>query len=149
MQTTARGATMNATQGSIAAMQLADVLRHAIPNLMAAYVHGSTARGDDRADSDIDIALLLPPEQRLTDPLALAAKLHEATGRQADITDLRRAGNVLRMQVLREGKQFINACPDQVLAWEAYAMNEYAQHRVAIHGILQDFQNTGIGYTNE
>lgn len=126
--------------------KMAAVLQHAIPNLMAAYVHGSTTRGDDRADSDIDVALLLPPGQHLVNPLALAAKLQEVTGRQADITDLRRAGNVLRMQVLREGKPFINTCPDQVLAWEAYAMNEYAQHRAAIHGILQDFQDTGIGY---
>lgn len=131
---------MNATQ------KIAAVLQHAVPNLMAAYVHGSTARGDDRADSDIDLALLLPPGQHLANPLALAAKLQEVTGQPVDITDLRRAGNVLRMQVLREGKQLVNACPDQVLAWEAYAMNAYAQHRTAIHGILQDFKNTGIGY---
>lgn len=126
--------------------RIATVLQQAIPDLMAAYVHGSTARGDDRADSDIDLALLLPPRQHLADPLALAAKLQEATGRPVDITDLRRAGNVLRMQVLREGKQLVNTCPDQVLAWEAYAMNAYAQHRAAIQGILQDFQDTGIGY---
>lgn len=125
---------------------IADVLRHALPGIMAAYVYGSTARGDDRADSDMDIAILLPPGRHLTDPLTLAAKLHDATGRPVDITDLRHAGDVLRMQVLREGKQFINSQPDQVLAWEAYAMNAYAQHRAAIHGILQDFQDTGIGY---
>lgn len=49
-------------------------------------------------------------------------------------------------QVLQEGKQIINAQPHQVLAREAYAVNEYAQHRAAIRGILQDFQDTGIGY---
>lgn len=113
---------------------------------MAVYVYGSTARGDARPDSDIDIGVLLPPGRHLPDKLALSAKLHDATGHQVDLVDLRQAGNFLRMEVLEESQQILNTAPGQVLAWEAHAMGEYAQHRTAIGDILQDFCDTGIGF---
>lgn len=137
---------MNAPQRHAMSAQITAALRRACPDIMAAYLYGSTARGDDRPDSDIDIGVLLPPGQNLPDKLALGAKLHDVTGRQVDLVDLRKVGNFLRMEVLREGQQICNADQAQVLAWEGHAMSEYAQHRTDIQGIMQDFQRTGIGY---
>lgn len=137
---------MNPPQHRAMSAQIAAALRRACPDIMAAYLYGSSARGDDRPDSDIDIGVLLPPGQNLPDKLALGAKLHDITGRQIDLVDLRKVGNFLRMEVLREGQQLCNADPTQVLAWEARAMSEYAQHRTDIQGIMQDFQRSGIGY---
>lgn len=125
---------------------LADVIRRAIPHIIAVYVYGSVARGDNSPDSDLDIALLLPPGQQLPDKLALAQELYNATGREVDLVDLRRAGHFLRMEVLRQGQTILNADPAYVLAWEGQAMSQYAQHRAQISGILESFQRTGIGH---
>lgn len=125
---------------------VAAAIRRAIPGVMAIYVYGSAARGDDRSDSDVDIAVLLPPGQRLANRLMLIAELHDVTGRSVDVVDLRQVGTFLRMEVLRDGRQIANSDPGQVLAWEGYAMSEYTQHRAAIRDIMSDFRRTGIGY---
>lgn len=137
---------MDASQCHDLPGQIATVIQRALPDVMAVYVFGSTARGDERRDSDVDIAVLLPPGQRLSGKLALAARLHNTTGREVDIVDLRQANNFLRMEVLRQGRQVLNADPERVLAWEGRAMGEYAQHRTAIQDIMRDFRHTGVGY---
>jgi predicted nucleotidyltransferase len=118
----------------------------AVPDIWAIYVYGSVARGTERPDSDLDVALLLPPGQVLPNPLELTATLADATGREVDIADLRRAGNVLRNEVLTHGVPVYVAHPEQVLAWEAGAMSEYADHRMRIRDLLADFERTGVGY---
>lgn len=126
--------------------QIANTIQRCLPAVMAIYIYGSTARGDDRPDSDLDIAVLLPTEQQLMDKLALSHELSGKTSRQVDLVDLRRVGNFLRMEVLREGKLILDAAPDQRLAWEGHAMTDYAHHRAGIRGILEAFHDTGIGY---
>lgn len=130
--------------------QLFDATRRAVlavlPDIWAIYIHGSIARNTERPDSDLDLALLLPPGQALPNPLELRAILAEAAGREVDVADLRRAGNVLRKEVLAHGIPIYVAHPEQVLAWEASAMSEYADHHMRIRDLLEDFQRTGIGY---
>ena len=135
---------------SIQRKRLLDAAKQAIlatlPDIWAIYVHGSIARNDDMPDSDLDLGLLLPPGRTLPDMLSLKAQLAEATGREADIADLRLCGNMLRKEVLTHGIPLYVADPETVLAWEARAMSEYAEHRLRIRDLLEDFQRTGIGY---
>ena len=48
-----------------------DAVLAAVPEVWAVYVYGSFARGEDWPDSDLDIAVLLPPEQRIPDALGI------------------------------------------------------------------------------
>jgi predicted nucleotidyltransferase len=123
-----------------------EIILAALPDVWAIYLHGSVASGNTRPDSDVDIALLLPPAQHIPDLLGLSAALADVTGREVDIADLRRAGNMLRKEVLTHGLTLYAANPERVLAWEAGAMTEYAEHRMRIRDLLEDFQHTGIGY---
>jgi predicted nucleotidyltransferase len=137
---------MNATDKQ----QMFDATRQAVmaalPDVWAIYVYGSIANNTERADSDLDIALLLPPGNGITNLLGLVSAISVAAERDVDIVDLRRAGNLLRKEVLAHGVPLYVAHPEQVLAWEASAMSEYAEHHARISDLLKDFKRTGIGY---
>jgi len=122
------------------------VMRAAMPDAWAIYVYGSFARGEEWPESDIDLAVLLPPTQEIPNLLDLMGKIHQQTGRDTDVVNLRKVGNVLRHEVLADGRSLYISRPDLVLEWEASAMSGYARHREEIRGILEDFRRTGIGY---
>ena len=57
------------------------------PEIVAAFVLGSAARGTARPDSDVDIAVLYAPGRRRTaaERVALAARLSALLGREVDL----------------------------------------------------------------
>lgn len=124
-----------------------DSLLREFPEGLAFYVYGSFAHGDAWPDSDLDLAVLLPAEQRIGDILAVAQRLSADVGRNVDLVDLRRAGDVLRGEVLAHGKTLFTSNRAAVLAWEGSAMSRYARHREEIRDILSQFERTGIGYS--
>ena len=97
----------------------------ALPDAWAIYVHGSMARGDASASSDIDLAVLLPPGSTIPDKLGLMARVAAATGRDADIVDLRQANLDLVHALLLEGCQLLVRREEETLAWEAERMTDY------------------------
>lgn len=74
--------------GRITPKQIADVarpiaLRHGVDEL---YLFGSMARGEGRADSDIDFIYHFSPEANpVVDVVALRSDLHDAFGRDVDL----------------------------------------------------------------
>lgn len=123
-----------------------DALLAALPDAWAIYVYGSFARGEEWPDSDVDLAVLLPPGRKLGDLLDLMSTVSTRTHRDVDIVDLRDAGDILRHEVLDHGRTLFVSQPDAVLAWEASAMSRYALHCEQTRDIREDFRNTGIGY---
>jgi|SRR6185437_5551584 len=123
-----------------------EALLAALPEAWAIYVFGSFARGEEWPRSDLDLAVLLPPERRIEDLLDVMSRLSGQVHRDVDVVDLRRAGDVVRREVLMDGRTLYVSEPDQVLAWEASAMTRYAHHREEIREILEDFRKTGVGY---
>jgi uncharacterized protein len=123
-----------------------DSLLAALPDAWAIYVFGSFARAEDWPGSDIDLAVLLPPAHRIEKPLDVMSAVSARIHRDVDVVDLRRAGDVLRREVLMDGRTLYVSEPDQVLGWEAAALSRYARHREEIRDILEDFRRTGVGY---
>ncbi|HEU4616887.1 MAG TPA: nucleotidyltransferase domain-containing protein [Gammaproteobacteria bacterium] len=140
---------MNKTEREAIFSAARDAVLAALPNAWAIYVYGSFATGDEWPQSDLDLAVLLPPEEDIPDVLELIAQVSARVAREVDIVDLRRAGDVLRREVLDRGRMIYTAEPDNVLAWEASAMTRYAHYREAIRDILEDFHRTGVGYGRE
>ncbi len=79
------------------------VLSEQIPSLRFAYVFGSAARDALRPDSDYDVALEAADELDVEVLIHLSGVLESVVGRKVDVVDLRRAGPVLRMQILTAG----------------------------------------------
>ncbi len=123
-----------------------DIIVDALPDVLAIYVYGSFASGDERPQSDLDLAVLLPAKREITDLLGLIGELAMRIGRDVDLIDLSRVGDVVRREVLLHGITIYVSEPARVLSWEASAISRYARHREEIRGILEDFEKTGVGY---
>lgn len=83
--------------------QIAAFLRDAIPGLIAVYRFGSTAGGQARADSDVDIAFLAAAPVDAVERFAVQERLAAQLGGDVDLVDLGRASTVMRMQVVSTG----------------------------------------------
>ena len=94
----------------------------------AAYLFGSLARGEDRQNSDIDLAVLFrePPPKVLVGPVsALHDRLEQALGREIDLVVLNGAPVDLVHRVLRDGVLVNEHDPVKRVAFEVKARNEY------------------------
>ncbi|TVQ29132.1 MAG: nucleotidyltransferase domain-containing protein, partial [Wenzhouxiangella sp.] len=111
-----------------------------VPDCLAIYVYGSRAGDQARTDSDLDVAVLLPPDSQLPDRLTLAARLASRLNVEVDMVDLRRASDVLRREVLASGIRIHDARPDEVLEWEAQALTRYGHYRYEVADLLADFR---------
>ena len=63
-------------------------LAEALPQAWAIDAYGSFARGEAWPNSDLDLAVLMPPGERLPDRVGLLARL----GCDVDLADLRQGG---------------------------------------------------------
>lgn len=96
--------------------------------VLAAYLFGSTARGDERPGSDLDIALLYrrePPRTLRGLGLDLQADLEESVQRPVQVVVLNRAPADLIQRVLRDGKILLDRDKALRLRFEVQARNEY------------------------
>jgi predicted nucleotidyltransferase len=114
-----------------------------VPDTIALYLFGSRARGDEQAESDVDLALLAPrpldPVQRwkLQEELATLARA------DVDLVDLRRASAVLRVQVLRDATVLCDRDRYARELFEATALADYARLNEERRAILSDIRERG------
>lgn len=104
-----------------------DILLDALPDAWAIYVYGSFARGDEWPDSDLDLAVLLPPGRQIPDKLELMGRISRQVHRDVDLVSLRDAGLDLTRELLRDGRPLAMRRDMHTLAWEAERMTDYAE----------------------
>ena len=84
-----------------------------------ALLFGSRARGDHRADSDVDVAIL-----GRVDRLALAADLSRATGHEVEVVDLAAAGYPLLSAIVQDGVLLHEGVPAAYGRWRGHALSQ-------------------------
>lgn len=121
--------------------RLAAALEREAPDIAAAYLFGSTARGEARDDSDVDLALLFGDEAPSTwQALDLEGKLEKAVGRPLQLIVLDRAPVDLVHRVLRDGRILVENDSSNRIAFEVRARAEYfdlVPHLLRYRGIRE------------
>jgi predicted nucleotidyltransferase len=90
-----------------------------------ALVFGSWAKGQERADSDVDIAIGPIEDLSLDAELGLAVLLTRALGRDVDLVRLDRASTLLRWEIARHGVVLVEEA-HQAARFRAGAAAEHA-----------------------
>jgi predicted nucleotidyltransferase len=86
-------------------MDLLDRLREraaSLPEVKMAVLFGSTARGQARKKSDVDLALLVEPDNSEA-RLKVLVELERAAAREVDVVYMNEASPLLRFEISRDG----------------------------------------------
>jgi predicted nucleotidyltransferase len=111
------------------------------PPVRLAILFGSTARGTQRIDSDIDIGIVpKDPELPLNEELTLQTELGRVSGRQVDLVRLDRASTLLRWQVVRYGRALVEAEPFAAARFTADTVAEYLDFAPAFERAAENFR---------
>ena len=100
--------------------KLVEALQEALrsrKDVRLALLFGSQARGKARRDSDVDVAI-----EGDINTLALISELSDATGREVDVVELRRAGYPLLKALLRDGIVLHEAARGIAADWRTRTM---------------------------
>ncbi|WP_169719341.1 type VII toxin-antitoxin system MntA family adenylyltransferase antitoxin [Desulfovirgula thermocuniculi] len=100
------------------------------PDVLAAYLFGSLARGRGRAGSDVDIAVLFAPSlsektARFERRLEMELALEERLGLPAQVVDLEAASPELQHQVRLHGRLLVDKDRNRRVAFEVRARRNY------------------------
>ncbi|TVS13277.1 MAG: nucleotidyltransferase domain-containing protein [Wenzhouxiangella sp.] len=101
----------------------------ALPRPQAVYLFGSAAIDEALPDSDIDIAVLLPPDEaRRVGNLAgsqLHLRLESGPSRDIDLINLREVSTVFQKEIVFTGKR--------VYCADAHAADEFEMHVLSLY----------------
>ena len=109
------------------------VLKH-YPDVQAIYLFGTYQTADEWPDSDVDIALLLPPQQAKTaKSLAmsdLCSELIALLKKEVDLINLRRVPTVLQKEVIAADRRIYRA--------DEYAADEFEMLTISYYQKLNE-----------
>ncbi|MBX3015682.1 MAG: nucleotidyltransferase domain-containing protein [Caldilineaceae bacterium] len=121
-----------------------------LPEIQAIYLFGSYAAQRANAQSDLDLALLLPPRQafllahdvwwKLTDELS------ELAGCPVDLINMRQVSTVFQIEILRTGQRIFCANLPQCNEYEGLALSLYQKLNEERAEILEAIRTTGVIY---
>lgn len=111
---------------------LVEAVRRGVPDVDAIYLFGSMARGHVRPDSDVDVALLLPPGRTLLPSrfLATMTELESVTHRTVDLSVLDTQTQLVHAkEVITTGVCLFARSQERVRAFEMQVLSEYVRFR--------------------
>ena len=79
------------------------------PELILALVFGSVAKGLQRIDSDLDIAVVAKQALTADEKIVIISALAEKTRRPVDLVDLKVVGEPLLGQIVQHGRRLLGS----------------------------------------
>ncbi len=101
-------------------------LKH-VSSLLAIYLYGSTDGPFEKAESDLDIAILLPWNKDLNYETlsSLNMELTETFSKKIDLVELRKAGIILQKEVIMKGSRLYAGSSLEADRYEVMIMKSY------------------------
>ena len=130
--------------------QVIKIILTAYPDAQAIYLVGSWGTPNEWSDSDIDIAVLLPPVRakqiNFWQWQDLMQQLAKQLNKAVDLINLRLVSTVLQKEIVMADRRI--DCADEYAAdeFEALALSFYQQLNRERQEIVQDFWLTGRAY---
>lgn len=118
-------------------------LRERLDGLVAVYLFGSRASGQETAGSDFDIAVLADKPLGTRQQFELAQALADRLGCDVDLIDLHSASTVLRSQIIGHGRALYLEPIPELEAFQDFVFSDYARLNEERAGILQDIESRG------
>ena len=79
------------------------------PSAQAIYLFGTYGTADEWPESDVDVAVLLPPEEARRQPSLMLTPCHyalaDALGRSVDLVNAREVSTVLQKEIVQFGRR--------------------------------------------
>ena len=126
------------------------ILEH-YPTVQAIYLFGTYGTADEWPDSDVDIAILLPPEQARRRPQLILTPCHyalaDALGRPVDLLNAREVSTVFQKEIIKSGRRLYCADDYALAEFEMLTLSHYQKLNEERKAILEAFQETGRAYT--
>lgn len=104
-----------------------EIITRRFPTVQAVYLFGSVGTEDERPDSDVDIAVLLPCQHdyKMLHGFTLVEELASLFGRKVDLINLREMNTVFQKEIIMAERRIF--CADQFAAdeFEMMVISEY------------------------
>lgn len=130
---------------SVNKQAIIQLIQQELPSAMAIYAFGSRIQGTARADSDLDLAVLVAG---YADPVMLwnlSQTLANNVLCDVDLVDMRKASTVLQYQILTTGEQWWNN-DNKVALFEAAVLSDKTDLDTARAPLLNDIRQRGNIY---
>ena len=121
-------------------------LQAGLPDLRAAYRYGSAGGSYERADSDLDLAVLADRRLSFDQLSRLTVELMRLTGRDVDLNDLRQLPVTLRVQIVADGCRLFAADVGAADEYAARTLSDYARLNEERRDIPEDVRRRGSTY---
>ncbi len=123
-----------------------EILREAVPGLLAVYRFGSTSAAMAGPESDVDLAVLARTRLDAVARFELQDRLASVLRRPVDLVDLRAASTVMAMQVVGAGTVLYESDPAERARFEDLTFSLYARLNEERRGILDRIAREGTVY---
>lgn len=121
-------------------------LRLAVPDALAIYRFGTWGTVTERADSDLDLAVLARQRLPAAQSWEIAQQLATLAGRNVDLVDLHAASTVMAAQIVSQGERLHCSDTRCCAEYEDYIYSAYARLNEERREILRDIQKRGNVY---
>ena len=130
--------------------QLVKLILNAWPDTQAIYLFGSWGTKYERPESDLDVAILLPPKQAKEAGSLLFSGLHQtlqqAFNRDVDLINLRLAPTVLQKEIIMSGRRLFQAPGTAADEFEMLVLSRYQKLNEEWADILMEGLQSGKFY---
>ena len=125
------------------------VLEH-YPAAQAIYLFGTYGTADEWPDSDVDIAVLLPPDEAKRAGLMAMSNarvaLEQSLGKDVDLINLRQVSTVFQKEIIMAERRIL--CPDAITAdeFEILVLSRYQKLNEERADVLAEGLRSGRFY---